>query len=122
MTGQDLVAVAACVVFIVLAELLIRAARRRLLPVVYDATELGWCSNDPGNPPAVEAWFVRSRWERGMCPCCGLLPATAGTSAIALAEGMRLCRFCSRPEHCPGDPGRAGLLRALASAPAHCPG
>ena len=100
----------------------------------YGATELGWCSNDPSNPWLAEAWFVRSRWERGHCPCCGLelrdspnpvmragVPPEPPFPVTAFGEGVLLCGFCSRPGHCPEDPARTGLLRALAAAPAHCP-
>jgi hypothetical protein len=91
--------------------------------VSYEASVLGWCSNDPGNPWLAEAWFVRSRWERGRCPCCGLAVSGSRQRPVrAVAEGVELCGFCARPEHCPDDPLRHGLLRALAQAPPHCPG
>ncbi len=70
-----------------------------------------WCGCAPLNGFAAEAWFVRKRWERGACPCCG----SRRLPEVPIAEGVLVCGGCAVPGHLRDSQGWQPLLAAAAT-------
>jgi hypothetical protein len=76
-----------------------------------------WCACAPPNGFAAEAWFVRARYERGACPCCGRVYVdqfAVRVAVVPVAEGVVVCAGCAAPGHLRDGQGWAPLLAALA--------
>jgi hypothetical protein len=69
--------------------------------------------------------ITRQRWERGMCPCCGV-PAIFGWTdgngreyePMPIAEGVMICGMCVCNECCSTDTedgkiSRGAILNAI---------
>ena len=78
--------------------------------------EPNWCGCAPPNGFAAEAWFVRARYDRGACPCCGRVyidQLAVPVPTVAIAEGVLVCAGCAAPGHLRDRAGWAPLLAAL---------
>lgn len=78
-----------------------------------------WCGCAPPNGFAAEAWFVRARFARGACPCCGAVyldQLAVPVPVAVIAEGVAVCAGCAGPGHLRDGQGWVPLLAALAGA------